>query len=279
MFTRIIFIIFIRINLSCCSSNYTEDYFNCSRIDRSRKFRGFILSGHGLDERYHSAKNILLNLGFNVSRYEPPGMEDPRWQELYNRITGGYTAGGVGTYQGRSSQRKKAFLLSQAWVEMVESAFPFSLRHNNRLSKTWLNDYTFFFEDDIGLHPEAQDPYCAIVTGIEINPPSGVLYLGIINPKCYEHTVINGFTYSKGCTGNGLHAVGLRNSMAAPFIAAIRVLQGTVNTDETFTRYSKAFIQSFWLVGSNLVEEPFTGIFFQDRKKLPSAKENNGSKI
>ena len=267
----ILALIFISFNFPRCS-NSIEVNFNCTQLDRSRKLRAFVLSGRGLDERYNSAKNVLVKLGFNVGRYEPPGLEDPRWPELYNKITEGLTTGGVGTYQGRRAFRKKAFLLSQAWIEMVESAFSFTLRHENHWKKEWLNDYTFFFEDDIAVHPSVQDPYCAIISSIEINPSSGVLYLGLENPTCQEHTVINGLTYGKGCTGPGVHAVGLRNSIAAPLIAAVRVLQGPFNIDDAFVKYSEVFSQSFWLAGSNLAEATYKGLFYQDRKKFQTTK-------
>mmetsp|Transcript_28294 Transcript_28294/g.40287 ORF Transcript_28294/g.40287 Transcript_28294/m.40287 type:complete len:284 (+) Transcript_28294:36-887(+) len=269
MMTRLLSIILLIIGrLSICQCNS-----NCTQLDRSRKLRAFILSGHGYDKRYHSARDILLNIGFDVSRYEPPGMKNPRWKDIYNRITGGFSSRFLKDFQSLESHQLKSFLLCQAWVEMVESAFPFSDRFINRANETWLNDYTFFFEDDIALHQGVQDPYCAIVTGMKINPASGVLYIGIDKPACRGSIVMNGYTYGTECIGPGLHAVGLRHSIVAPFIAAIRALQGVSVTDLAFVEFSQIFRQSYMLVGLNLVEGTFQGLFSQNIKAFPSIKD------
>jgi hypothetical protein len=242
-------------------------YLNCSQIDRNKKLRAFVLSGHGYDERYHSARDLLVNVGFDEIRYEPPGIDHPRWHHLYHNITDR----SFPLYRDLNSAEKRSFILSQAWVEMVESAYPFPLRFKNRSNDTWLNDYTFFFEDDIALHEEVQDPYCAIVTGMEMNPPSGVLYLGICADGCPEFEVRNGFQYGKGCSGPCLHAVGLRNMIGPPLIAAVRAIMGPFVTDLAFMDYGELLGQSFFLVGSNFSG----GLIFQDQKRFKSIKNEN----
>ena len=181
-------------------------------------------------------------------------------------------------------ERRKKFLVSQAWLEMVESVFPYELRYANRRNESWLSDYTFFFEDDFGLHKGIQDPFCAIVTGMKINPSSGVLFLGMERRRerpavCDGSILLNGFTYGTECIGSGAHALGLRNSIAAPLIAAVRAIQGISrrDTDMTLFEFSTLFHQSFMLVGSNLTAGPFRGIFYQDRKTFSPIKISNGT--
>lgn len=221
------------------------------------------------DERFLHTKNVLTSLGMEVVQKLPPSFLSKEVDR------------GLETFVGSRNYHTATFL--KVWSNRM--AFIDALEEFVQDTRTTPNTWRFFFEDDIGLHPNvtAERGRLLVAKGLKLADKGGFIYLGLCGPTCSEPpTQLDTDVEAARCAGTCAHAFGFQRRRAGEFLTEMSALTLTggdaVILGFYFDRYMYEYgnqVQQVWLVGSNLkspipsLSDHF-GLLYQDRAMYPS---------
>ena len=239
-----------------------------------------VLSIH--HHRFLHTRNILAQLNFDVMHEKPIGYDSPYLQELYNSL-----------------EMFKGIPLDQEWQRKTFSNYATFRRAiqgfaNEPEELSCAEDWRFFFEDDIALHPGAPSPVCSIRRGMELARTEGIVYLGICGSACFpwNKELHQGVNFER-CYGTCAHAFGVTKWKAGKILDTLLLLQKEMSAIQRLALDCGLFeygrrIQPIFTIGTNLnrtheiygknganesipgPDGDHSGIFYQDRKRYPT---------
>ena len=256
-------------------------YFNCEKgFSRAQCFgknlTAVVLSMH--NHRFQHTEKVLSRLNFEVIRERPIPYTSPALLDIYNSLK---------LYDGfplNLDEYRKTFSNYATFRKAIQS---FAVEPPEVSS---LEEWRFFFEDDVAVHQGDTSPVCSIRRGMELAQTEGILYLGICGSECFSQNKIEerGVVFSR-CYGCCAHAFGLTKWKAGLILDLFLLLQRDIIMvqrlyfDRGLYEYGRR-VQPIFVVGANLnrthpvygkdgpnqtTSSPVmdhSGIFYQDRK-------------
>ena len=223
----------------------------------------------------HSRRILKRNEVFEVRRKMPISYKSPVIDGALNELNLNVTDI-MSSFNMTITQVKKTLSNELTFIEALRA---FSAEPSD-VSK--VNDWTFFFEDDIALHSSVTDPIVAIRRGILHAREDGILYLGICGPTCNGWANPFQAVKIKRCYGSCAHAFGLAKWKVESFLQSVDILKGNMTDLHKlyFDRFLYAYgqkVKPVHVLDWNLASpcnKHHKGIYYQDRSKFASAIDN-----
>jgi hypothetical protein len=161
------------------------------------------------DVRFKSAVSVLEPLGFNIRRQVPIPSNSSLLVERYLSypLFKGRTKPDWGPRGAMAFSNKMAF--EDAIRDFVNGSSTGPTAGQDAGAAPDPNEWGFFFEDDIAIHPRVENPLCDVLAGTLMAASDGIFYLGICPTSCSSFSTTTppelGRTF-KRCAGNCAHA-------------------------------------------------------------------------
>lgn len=210
----------------------------------TKNFSAVVLSAHM--HRFVHTEKILNRYNFKVELEQPIPFDSQGLQDIYTSLKI------FDNFPLKLDEYRKTFSNYATFRKAIES---FVAEPQNVSS---IDDWKFFFEDDIGVHPGDSSPICSIKEAMELARTDGIFYLGLCGPTCYDFNqeIVRGVHF-KRCYGTCAHAFALTKWKAALILNVMLLLQKEIYVverlyfDRGLYEYGKR-VQPILTIGTNL---------------------------